>query len=109
MTDPNVTPPDRGARPSVAQGPSGRIKGGGLILALMAMGLVVVGVLIGLILKEDGRPLAPEPPRVDLNLHLPSPSVPQVPDRPVPREMPPPLEKPNVAAQAAPASASAER
>lgn len=59
--------------------------------------VVVVAVLAWFLLGRGGAP-APETPNLNLDITVPAPRLPDVPDRPAPPELPTPTEPPQVAA-----------
>ena len=101
MTDPNIPPPEReGRQTPTPAAPSTAKGGGGAVLAFIVGGLIVAVAVIGWLLYTGARPAAPEPPEVKLDLHVPAPRLPHVPDRPSPPELPRPVEPPSVTASA---------
>lgn len=87
MTDPNIPPDDVAPR-----------KGAGAGLAFMVGGLLVAVAVIAWLVFSGVRPPSPETPHLSVDVHVPAPHLPQVPDRPTPPELPRPTEPPSVAA-----------
>jgi len=97
MTDPNL-PPERVVHQTTinTSSPSPR-KGGGAGLAFVVGGLVVLVAIIAWFVFGSGRVPEPERPNLDVDITLPTPRLPEVPDRPAPPELPRPSEPPQVA------------
>lgn len=89
MTDPNIPPEHATPR-----------KGAGAGLAFIVGGLLVAVAVIAWLVFAGVRPPTPETPHLNLDIHVPAPRMPQVPDRPTPRELPSPAEPPTVSAPA---------
>lgn len=99
MTDPNL-PPERVVHQTTinTSSPSPR-KGGGAGLAFVVGGLVVLVAIIAWFVFGSGRVPEPERPNLDVDITVPTPRLPEVPDRPAPPELPRPSEPPQVATQ----------
>ena len=66
-------------------------------LAFIVGGLVVVVAIIAWFVFGSGRVPEPERPNLDVDITVPTPRLPEVPDRPAPPELPRPSEPPQVA------------
>lgn len=119
MSEPQIPPPERETRPSAPSAGQSAAKptpqarassghGGGVVLAWLVGGLILIVAVIGWFFYAGVRPAAPEPPGVNLDISIPEPRLPSVPDRPAPRDLPRPVEPPNVAASPAPSTPSPE-
>ncbi|WP_240387223.1 hypothetical protein [Brevundimonas naejangsanensis] len=97
MTDPNIPPERVVHQTTINSAPTPR-KGGGTGLALIVGGLLVAVAVIAWFVFAGGRPLAPQTPNLNVDIHMPTPRLPEVPDRPAPQELPRPTEPPSVAA-----------
>ncbi|MBN9480186.1 MAG: hypothetical protein J0I52_08115 [Bordetella sp.] len=71
--------------------------GGNAGLAFIVGGLVVVVAIIAWFVFGSGRVPEPERPNLDVDITVPTPRLPEVPDRPAPPELPRPSEPPQVA------------
>ena len=76
-----------------------RSRGGGNTgLAFVLGGLVVVVAVIAWFVFAGGRTPAPSTPELNVDIDVPTPRLPDVPDRPAPPELPRPTEPPQVVA-----------
>jgi hypothetical protein len=66
-------------------------------LAFIVGGLVVLVAIIAWFVFGSGRVPEPERPNLDVDITVPTPRLPEVPDRPAPPELPRPSESPQVA------------
>src|SRR5690606_37874474 len=87
--------------PTPRQTPERPARSGGRVLAWLAGGLIIVGAVIGWFLYAGEQTAAPEPPEVKLDIPMPEPRLPTVPDRPAPPDLPRPIERPNLTTPAA--------
>ena len=97
MTDPDV-PPERVVHQTTINTPPAPRKGGGAGLAFLVGGLLVAAAVIAWFVFAGGRTPAPEAPNLNVDITVPTPRLPEVPDRPAPPELPRPSEPPQVAA-----------
>ena len=67
-------------------------------LAFIVGALVVVVAVLAWFLLGRGGPMQPETPNLNVDINVPAPRLPDVPDRPAPPELPSPTEPPQVAA-----------
>ncbi|RSB45288.1 MULTISPECIES: hypothetical protein [Brevundimonas] len=79
----------------MANGSSG---GANVGLAFIVGALVVVVAVLAWFLLGRGGPMRPETPNLNVDINVPAPRLPDVPDRPAPPELPSPTEPPQVAA-----------
>lgn len=97
MTDPNL-PPERVVHQTTINTSSRPPrKSGGVGLAFVVGGLVVLVAIIAWFVFGSGRVPEPERPNLDVDITVPTPRLPEVPDRPAPPELPRPSEPPPVA------------
>ncbi|WP_415287681.1 hypothetical protein RSD66_10600 [Brevundimonas sp. S1H14] len=96
MTDPDI-PPERVVHQTTINNAPAR-KGGGTGLAFLVGGLLVAVVVIAWLVFAGGRAPVPETPDLNVDITVPTPRLPEVPDRPAPPELPRPSEPPQVAA-----------
>ena len=72
--------------------------GGNAALAFIVVGLLVAVAVIAWFIFAGGRTPAPETAGLNVDINVPAPRLPEVPDRPAPPQMPKPTEPPQVAA-----------
>ena len=95
MTDPNL-PPERVVHQTTINTSPPPRKGGGAGMAVLVGGLLVAVAVIAWFVFAGGRAPAPETPNLDVDISVPTPRLPDVPDRPAPPELPRPSEPPQV-------------
>lgn len=95
MTDPNL-PPERVVHQTTINTAQPPRKGGGAGLAFLVGGLLVAVAVIAWFVFAGGRAPAPEASNLDVDISVPAPRMPDVPDRPAPPELPRPSETPQV-------------
>ena len=102
MTDPNVPPP-RDDRPEVVHNttinnPSTGDRGGAGWIGFLVGGLLVVLVIIAIVVFSNGGLNRATDTNVDLDVDLPSPTLPEAPDLPeLPAVEPPSVPNPDPA------------
>ena len=67
-------------------------------LAFIVGGLLVAVAVIAWLVFAGGRAPAPSTPELNVDFNVPTPRLPEVPDRPAPPDLPRPSEPPQVAA-----------
>lgn len=72
--------------------------GGNAGLAFIVGGLLVAVAIIAWFVFSGGRASAPSTPDLNVDIDVPAPRLPDVPDRPAPPDLPRPAEPPRVAA-----------
>lgn len=97
MTDPDI-PPERVVHQTTINNAPAPRKGGGTGLAFLVGGLLVAVAVIAWLVFAGGRAPVPETPDLNVDITVPTPRLPEVPDRPAPPELPRPSEPPQVAA-----------